>query len=98
MHRGTVLGQVEIHLRRNLGYIKLVLEAAFQLQCKPHSLPYLFLQVSMLMSVHKMAKSQGADRAAEQARSIVPINLVRASLHHTTEQQKESMRAALNGP
>lgn len=45
--------------------------------------------------VHAMAKEQGLGPAAELARGMVPIPLIRAALLHASQPQQERIRALL---
>ncbi|EIE24972.1 hypothetical protein COCSUDRAFT_83665 [Coccomyxa subellipsoidea C-169] len=51
--------------------------------------------VSTLVEVFTMATASGATEAAEYARAIVPVNLVRNLLPHATDFQREQLRAKL---
>ncbi len=42
-----------------------------------------------------MATSAGATEAAEYARQIAPVNLIRALLPHTTDAQRDDLRNKL---
>ncbi|CAL8464049.1 g3584 [Coccomyxa elongata] len=51
--------------------------------------------VSTLVEVFTMANAAGAMEAADYARQIVPVNLVRNLLPHATDPQREQLRAKL---
>ncbi len=54
----------------------------------------LFLS-KLVLQVFTMATASGATEAAEYARAIVPVNLVRNLLPHATDSQREQLRAKL---
>lgn len=45
--------------------------------------------------VHAMAAEQGLQPAAELARGMLPIPLIRAALPHASQPQQERLRALL---
>lgn len=47
------------------------------------------------VQVHKIASAAGATEAADYAKQIAPINLMRALLPHATDVQREQLRAEL---
>jgi len=46
--------------------------------------------------VYRAAQVAGALEAAEYARAIVPVDLIRAVLPHLTEPRREQLRATLS--
>ena len=48
-----------------------------------------------LQTVHALAKEQGLAPAAELARGMVPIPLIRTALPHASEAQQERLRGLL---
>jgi hypothetical protein len=48
-----------------------------------------------VQEVWKMAVEMGSPDAADFARSMLPINLIRNTLPHATEAQRETLRAML---
>lgn len=46
--------------------------------------------------MYRAAQAAGAQEAADYARAIVPVDLIRAVLPHLTEPRREQLRATLN--
>ncbi|KAK9831530.1 hypothetical protein WJX81_006306 [Elliptochloris bilobata] len=52
--------------------------------------------MATLLEVYRAAQAAGAQEAAEYARAIVPVDLIRAVLPHLTELRRERLRDTLN--
>ena len=48
------------------------------------------------LQVYKMATAAGVTEAADYAKSIAPVNLIRALLPHTTDAQRDALRSSLS--
>ena len=48
------------------------------------------------VQVYRAAQAAGAREAADYARAIVPVDLIRAVLPHLTDLRREELRATLN--
>ena len=49
----------------------------------------------MLGQVYSMATAAGVTEAADYAKSIAPVNLIRALLPHTTDAQRAELLSSL---
>ena len=48
------------------------------------------------LQVYNMATAAGVTEAADYAKSIAPVNLIRALLPHTTDAQRDELRSSLS--
>ena len=54
------------------------------------------LLLSHMQALQRQAAAAGGEQGAALARTGVPINLIRATLPHATESQRESLKASLS--